>query len=165
MLDKIDRFGWMVQVVAGDADHPPFAYTIGAATKLSGLLPGELLLVGFEDIDEACRVLNWIVKRVAETERPLELGLSDEVFAAGVPAHLGEVRAEFVIAEWFGAGMWFSRIFDAEAPYRAIQVVWPTSSSRRFPWQIPLDDPSRDWVMKTQPLLCDSPNPSRLTGK
>jgi len=157
MLDKIDRFGWMVQIVAGDDDHPPFAYTIGAVPHLNGLLQGELLLVGFGDYDGAGSVLNSIVKRVSETGQPLELGPSDDVFTDGAQAYLGEVRPEFVVAEWFGAGLWFSRTFEPGMTYRAVQVVWPTSSTRCFPWQIPLDDPSREWVTRTQPVLCDPP--------
>jgi hypothetical protein len=124
---------------------------------LKGLLSGELLIVGFGDYDEARRVLNWIVKQVSESGQPLKLGPSDDVFTDGVQAYLGAVRPEFLVAEWFGAGLWFSRIFDPGTTYRAVQVVWPTSSTRRFPWQIAADDPSHEWVMRTQPVLCDPP--------
>ena len=158
MLEKIDRVGWMVQIVAADADNPTFAYTIGAVQKLGSLLPGELLLVGIPDYAEAARVLNWVLSQVTVGVQPLQLGFSDHVFAAGVRAYLGRVKPEFLVPEWFGVGLWFARTFDSGTPYNAIQIVWPTSTSGRFPWQVSSDDPVHQWLGANQPMLCDPPS-------
>lgn len=55
----IGTFGWAVQGVERDGDHPPYAYTVG----LAGMGMPELVITGTLDLDQAAVLLNLGVLR------------------------------------------------------------------------------------------------------
>jgi hypothetical protein len=77
--ETIRRHGWAVQAVLGDADGPPFAYTVG----LTGFGHPELILFATSQATAAA-VLNDLGERVRAGQR---LGADERVRLPG-----GEVR-------------------------------------------------------------------------
>lgn len=120
MADLIDRYGWAVQYVERDRDHPPFAYTVG----LTLIGRPELVMTGMP----ARRVHPLLNDRAATLRRDgppspgerfsIAGGPTVEVVELAVPdAHLDTAVA----------------LFGADT-VRALQLAWADDRGR-WPWE------------------------------
>lgn len=112
--EVIREYGWAVQHVLGEAESPPFAYTIG----LFGLGHPELIVFGL-DSASAGRMLNALGERI-RGNRDLRVGESIELDGTST-----RVRVDpFAHREraLFAANRFYRRPDEASVP--ALQLTW-----------------------------------------
>lgn len=120
----VRRHGWMVQYVFGEADDPPFAYTIG----LFGLAHPELLIFGCSQ-QTALSVLNEVGRRVkrganlVHGEIVMFPDWAHRLFVEAVP-NPGQIV--------FAANRFYCRPPEASVP--VYQLTYDDRAGR-FPWE------------------------------
>jgi hypothetical protein len=131
----IERYGWAVQGVGEGADHPPFCYTCGLASR--GL--PDIIVFGLP-MQVAHEFLNMMGRRFRiQGVPPLDTDLND--VAENFPARLlGVPRTE--------ADKYMFAVKRRYPDYTAVQLVW-TDRFKRWPW----DDDFEPSLRERQPIL------------
>ncbi|WP_186808286.1 DUF4262 domain-containing protein [Agrococcus baldri] len=121
-LDQQDRrtteiiraHGWAVEYIFGEANSPPFAYTIG----LFGLGHPELIVFGL-DSGSAMRILNMLAERV-EANQDLRPGEIAEL--EGTSTRIRVDPFPHPERALFAANRFYQRPDEASVP--ALQITW-----------------------------------------
>lgn len=134
VTETIRHYGCFLQAVEGDADGPPFCYTVG----LFGIGHPELIVFGL-DPESAGHTLNWFFERIRRGE---DLTAGQIVCAPdGGPRFLVEIFPDPGTA-LYAANRHYQRPREASVP--ALQLTWDVEGA--FPW-----DPGYPYPPTLQP--------------
>jgi uncharacterized protein DUF4262 len=115
----IERIGWSLMSVMGDAKHLPWCYTIGLIEKFDH---PELIMIGLEDRSTAVP-LNGLGMAIAEGHTFARGEVAD---VATVPVLFGEVHEAHwesgMFAKWHH---YYQAVGYPALPPMAFQVLWP----------------------------------------
>lgn len=127
LMDIVHEYGWAVQYVMADKDHPSFSYTVGMSTFNAP----ELLIFGIP-ADTARNILNDMGAAVRDGKRFKSGDRTTEFLANGM--ELAFIQVDDSTQDLTMA----NRMFIAAAPVPALQVVWPDKGGR-YPWELGWD--------------------------
>jgi len=127
MHSTIERHGWMVMSVFGDARHPPWTYTIGLSRRCSH---PELVVVG---LPSCCgsELLNRLGTRVDAGDRVDRLP-GGATTVEGAPYRLVPVHPKQWGTDLFAAWLNYYGTVGSVPDAAALQVVWADDAGR-FP--------------------------------
>jgi hypothetical protein len=126
VLRNVERFGWHCTSVSpgeGQADSPPFSYTVGLYQTYGA---SELVMFGLPG-DTAHSILSIYANRLEEG-RPISVDEPTHELIKGYPCVFVQVPRDRY-NDYVYSALWFY----AEVPFPLHQVVWPDRKGQ-FPW-------------------------------
>lgn len=138
--EKIDLYGWMIQMVGAGDGEPQFAYTVGLFSRN---FEPEIICFTLPQ-DTVHGLLNDVARRTSEGLSLKGGMVFDDL--ANLPMTLIEVDNE-KLRDYFGTAIRFYK----GPVFPAVQLVWPDPEGR-FPW-----DEGYDPEGYPQPLLGPAP--------
>ena len=143
-LADIDKFGLQVISVSGDDEHNPFSYSIGIEKSLG--MP-ELIVIGLRS-GLGLSIINACYERM-KAGLVLTPGMVlDGLLGGDYQCVVGAVDPE-TYGDYMGWAIWLHK----GRGFRALQIVFPSVGSNRFPW----DADATESFRKLQPLLSSAP--------
>lgn len=143
-LDDIATYGLHVISVQGDDEHLPFTYSLGIEQSLG--MP-ELIIIGLRS-SLAHGMINACYERM-KAGLQLAPGMRvDGLLGDGFQCVVVQVSPEH-FADYMGWAIWLHKGRN----FRALQIVFPSVNSNRYPWEPEVAAGSAGW----QPVLSSSP--------
>ena len=141
ILDNIDEHGWFcTSVFDPNGDEPSFAYSIGFSRTFGG---PEFIVFGLGA--ELMHSMLWDTFRQLQDGKQAEDESCWSGLLDGFDCISRSVHPSNIVQDWFNSAMWFwSDIERRTGLPAAMQLVWPSSKSGRFPWEPDCEQDVRD---------------------
>jgi hypothetical protein len=141
ILQNIDEDGWhSTSVVDPHGNEPTFSYSVGFTRTLA--CP-EFIVIGLGP--KLMHSMLWETFRQIRGGKPPEEGAHWTGLLEGFHCISRVVHPTNVIRDWFNSAVWFwSRIERRDGPLNAMQMVWPSRDSGKFPWETDCAQAVRD---------------------
>ncbi|HUL60469.1 MAG TPA: DUF4262 domain-containing protein [Anaeromyxobacteraceae bacterium] len=137
--EAVAQYGWAVQMIPGEGDEPPFAYTVGLFKSYGH---PEIITLGLR-LEVLKAMLNACGERVRRGEQ-LPVGTPFDGVLDDYPVALREVRAIDSYKRHVGYAGWFNQGWG----FPLLQLVWPDKAGR-----FPGDRGAPASLTEQQPLL------------
>ena len=141
ILENLDEHGWFcTSVFDPDGNEPSFCYSVGFSRTLGC---SEFIMFGLHP--ELMHSMIWEIFRQIKDGRPVKDDALWSGLLEGYDCALRAVHSTNIVPDWFSSAIWFwSQVQQRSEPLSAMQIVWPGSTSGKFPWEADCSQDVRD---------------------
>jgi uncharacterized protein DUF4262 len=130
LIEAVHEHGWFCLCVGAGDETPGFAYSIGFAETLQA---PEFIVFGL-DFSLMHNMLWTVFRQVRDGSDARDGGRWTDLIS-GFDCVSRAVHPSNIVPEYLNSAIWYHEETGANAPLRAMQIVWPGAEDGYFPWE------------------------------